>query len=179
MADVIALTGGLLRMLAESKPHADFWTMNGIEAVDKMLNSDPARRFKVYKRNLNYDGGDAARENSGSLAHWLFISEDGKHGFGFNQNGEEIEQPVSLAGYDLHPDFADRTFSANGLNAARTLRKNKFEEAKKFVPKHPYQTPPLDYYKDYATYDFFLNNCQDYVKDLVRYYNEIPNEDNH
>ncbi len=172
-------TGGLLAMY-EKKPQPVYRSVNGSDAVDRMLSrEDPSRRFRVYRRNIGSDKNGGTRGSSGRFAHWLFISEDGKHGFGFNQDGEEIELPSSLDGYKLHPDFADKVFSANGLSAARTIRKNKFEEAKKFVPKHPYHNPPTDYYNDYNTYDFFLNNCQDYVKDLVRYYKDTPNKDIH
>ena len=172
MADVIALTGGLLRMLAESKPHADFRAVSGIEAVDKMLNSDPARRFKVYKRDLNYDGGDAARENSGSFAHWLFVSEDGKHGFGFNRAGEEVELPKSLAGYELHPDYLKNSFSAEGLVNARRAREQELSDMYQYAEDNPWLFYDSGAMPDLYSYNTGLNNCQHYIQNIIKHYKE-------
>ena len=95
---------GLLGMM-ERQP-ASFSTENGREAVDKMLSeSDPSLRFKVYRRSMASCKGDSKRSSSGSFSHWLFISDDGKQGFGFNQEGEELELPENLEGYELHPSF--------------------------------------------------------------------------
>ncbi len=165
-------TGGLLAMY-EKKQRPVYSVVNGSDAVDEMLSSgDPSRRFKVYRRNLGSDKNGGTRGSSSSFAHWLFISEDGKHGFGFNQDGEELELPESLEGYDEHPEFIGKTFTAAGLNNARQIRRERFANMKAYIDEHPELFLEPDKIIDFEEYHPGGNNCQQYIRDLSRNYLE-------
>ena len=162
---------GLLGMM-ERQP-LPFSTINGSAEVDTMLSSgDPTRRFKVYQRNMNSDSSGGSRDSSSSIAHWLFISEDGKDGFGFNTEGEQLELPKNLEEYELHPDFIGKTFTAAGLNNARQARRERFANMKSYISEHPDLFPEPDNIIDFEKYHIGGNNCQQYVQDLTRNYRE-------
>ena len=171
MADAIMPMGGILAMLAnyDSRPVYDI--VNGSDAVDRMLSTgDPARRFRVYRRRMNSDKDETSRNSSSSIAHWLFISEDGKEGFGFNQEGEQLELPHGLEGYELHPDFINNSYTAAGLNNARKVRNQRFYDMKKYISEHPDLFPEPGKIIDFEEYHLGGNNCQQYIRELSRYY---------
>ena len=162
--------GGLLGMLGPQPP--SFRTVNGSAAVDKMLSGlDPSQRFRVYRRSMASSKGDSKQSSAGSFSHWIFISEDGKHGFGFNQDGEEVELPDSLEHYELHPDFK-KSYTAAGLIKARQTRQKRNDEVNALIENNTYRTPVLQEAPNPYEYFLGINDCQDYVNDLNRFYKE-------
>ena len=162
--------GGLLGMLGPHPP--SFSTVKGSAAVDKMLSEgDPSQRFRVYRRSMASSKGDSKRSSSGSFSHWLFISEDGKRGFGFNQDGEEVEIPDSLEHYELHPGFK-KSYTAAGLISARKARQKRNDEVSAVIRNNAYRMPVLQEAPDPYEYFLGINDCQNYVQDLDSFYKE-------
>ena len=165
------LAGGALAELAKMN-QPSFSTVTGREAVDKMLSeNDPSQRFRVYRRTMASSKGGSKRGSSGSFAHWLFISEDGKRGFGFNQDGEEVELPDSLEHYELHPGFK-RSYTAAGLKKARQAREQAIAARYQYARENPWMFYDFGEMPDLHAYDGLRNNCQHYVDDIAKYYEE-------
>ena len=167
------MMGGLLKMLGEARPpQPEFNIVNGSAAVDKMLSGgDPSRRFWVYRRKMNSDEAGNAENASGSIAQWLLISDDGKEGFGLNTNGEQLEIPKSLEGYERHPKFKN-SYTAAGLNRARQLRQKQNDEVNAVIRDNAWRSPVLQEAPDPDDYFLGLNDCQRYIKELDRLYKE-------
>ena len=136
-----------------------------------LSTGDPNRRFRVYRRNMKSDRGGGSRDSSSSIAHWLLIGDDGKEGFGLNTNGEQLEIPKSLEGYERHPKFKN-SYTAAGLNRARQLRQKQNDEVNAVIRDNAWRSPVLQEAPDPDDYFLGLNDCQRYIKELDRIYKE-------
>ncbi len=120
---------------------------------------------------MNSDEAGNAENASGSIAHWLLISEEGKEDFGLSTSGEQLEILKSLIGYERHPDFK-KSYTASGLIKARQTRQKRNDEVNAVIRDNAWRSPVLQEAPDPDDYFLGLNDCQRYIKELDRLYKE-------